>query len=136
MPKLLSTYVHGVIDYIAALTLIILPRLLNWSGPVTTLLTVMGVTTAVYSLVTRYELGAAKLLPMKGHLTLDALSGLALIMAAFLLPSNGNGEMAGLIVLGLFELGAALLTHTRSPLEATTSVGDNPSGVYDNPRGR
>jgi hypothetical protein len=133
MPKLLSTRVHGVIDYLAAATLIVLPRLLGWSDPVTLLLTAMGVLLVLYSLVTRYELSLAKLLPMQGHLALDGLSGLALIAAAFLLPSNGNGELVGLIVLGLFEIGAALLTRTEPAGETAEA---NQSGVYENPRGR
>ena len=133
MFKLIPTKVHGVIDYAAAATLILLPRLLNWSDPVTLLLTAMGVTTLLYSLVTRYELSVIKLLPMRGHLALDGLSALALLVAAFLLPSDGNGERVGLIAIGLFELGATLLTQAEP---SATTAGANPPGVYDNPRGR
>ena len=141
MNKPISTMAHGVIDYVAAITLIVLPRLLNWSGPITTVLTIMGVTTLLYSLVTRYELSVAKLLPMKGHLALDALSGLALLALPFILPRNGNGELIGLIALGLFELGAAFLTRDRSPLELASgrgvydanTEGDRSVGVYDKP---
>lgn len=137
MNKPISTMAHGVVDYVAALTLIVLPRLLNWSGPITTVLTIMGATTLVYSLITRYELSVAKLLPMVGHLGLDGLSGLALLVLPFILPRNGNGELVGLIALGLFELGATLLTKTRSPLEMASVAGsgerDRGVGVYDKP---
>jgi hypothetical protein len=132
VPKPIPTKVHGVLDYVTALTLIVLPRLLSWSAPVTMLLTVLGVTTVIYSLVTRYELGVAKLLPMKGHLALDAISGLGLLVAAFLVPSSGNGEMTGLIVLGLFELAVTLLSETHPSSEMLAAdrqgVNDTPSG--------
>lgn len=145
MQKPIPTRVHGILDYLTAGTLLALPRMLDWSGPVTTLLSVMAVAVVLYSLVTRYELSVAKLLPMKGHLALDGLSGLGLIAAAFLLPSNGNGEFVGLIALGLFELAAALLTQDHSTAHATTQRGvydattdadgekERAVGVYDNP---
>jgi hypothetical protein len=126
--KPISTQVHGVLDYVAAATLILLPRLLGWSGAATTLLTIMGIATIIYSLVTRYELSVAKLLPMAGHLALDGLSGLALIVSAFLLPAAGTGQFIGLIALGVFELGASLLTQTHSSVD--TAAGAR-RGVYD-----
>lgn len=126
MSKPIPTMVHGMLDYLTAGTLLLLPRLLGWSAAATTLLTVMAVATVLYSLVTRYELSIAKLLPMSGHLALDALSGLGLIAAAFLLPSAGNGQFIGLIALGLFELGASMLTETHSTAHAGTH-----RGVYD-----
>lgn len=133
MAKPIPTRVHGILDYVSAGTMLALPRLLDWSGPVTTLLSVMAVVVVLYSVITRYELSVAKLLPMKGHLALDAISGLGLIAAAFLLPSNGNGEFVGLIALGVFELGAAMLTDDRSTAPATSAPATARTGVYDAP---
>jgi hypothetical protein len=111
--KLFSTKVHGVIDYLTAIVLFALPRLLGWGSNVTTLLTIMALTTLVYSLATRYELGLFKVLPMKGHLLLDALSGVLLLGAGFLFQNDGNNVLIILLLLGLFEIGAALLTETE-----------------------
>ncbi len=133
MPKPISTQIHGVIDYIAALTLIILPRLLGWSAPTTILLTILGIGLVLYSMVTNYELSVLKLLPMKGHLVLDALSGLTVIIAAFLVPATGMGEIIGLIILGLFELGAVALTKTHSTTEEKMARQRQPQSVYDRP---
>lgn len=110
MVRILSTRIHGVIDYVAAITLILLPWVMPWSFAVATLLSIVGASVLVYSLLTRYELGLMKVLPMKAHLALDALGGVVLLIAAFILPVTGNGEQVALIIFGLFEIGAALIT--------------------------
>ena len=69
--KLLSTRTHGVVDYLTAGTLLALPRAMGWGDRVTNLLTGAALGTVAYSLLTRYELGAVKVLPMKAHLALD-----------------------------------------------------------------
>ncbi|NJM05829.1 hypothetical protein HC891_05965 [Candidatus Gracilibacteria bacterium] len=114
MPRPISTRIHGVLDYMTAALLLLLPRWLNWSPEVTTLLTILALATTVYSLITRYELSILKLLPVPGHLGLDALSAFTLLGAAFVLPMEGNSAMIGLIALGIFELAATLLTEPRS----------------------
>lgn len=115
MPALISTKMHGVLDYATAPLLLALPRQLGWSPAAHRILTGAAVATAVYSALTRYELGAVKALPMSAHLALDAMSGLGLIVAGLTLPGKSPGEQAGLIGLGLFELGASLLTERREP---------------------
>src|SRR3954465_9165031 len=111
--KLFSTKVHGVIDYLVAIVLFALPRLLGWGSNWTSLLTIMALTTLVYSLATRYELGLFKVLPMKGHLLLDGLSGGLLVGAGCLFQHVGNNVLIFLLLVGLFEIGAALLTETE-----------------------
>jgi hypothetical protein len=44
------------------------------------------------------------------HLALDWLSGIGLLLIAFMLPGYLNGKMIVLVAFGLFELGAALIT--------------------------
>src|SRR3712207_2320599 len=108
--KLISTKVHGVLDYLSAIVLFALPRLLGWSSGLTLLLTLMAVVTVVYSLATRYELGVFQVLPMRGHLLLDALSGVLLVGASFLFDSQGDNVLIILLLFGLFELGVTLLS--------------------------
>lgn len=118
--KLIPTRVHGVLDYLSGLLFLILPRLLDWGGTATTLLTILGVGTIIYSLITRYELGIVKVIPMTVHLVIDLLAGLFLIMAPFLFPLEGENVTTWFIVLGVLELGAALLTDTTSSNEVAT----------------
>jgi hypothetical protein len=107
---LISTKVHGVLDYTTGATLLALPRILGLSDTVRTLLTAAALGTAVYSVVTRYELGLIKLLPMKAHLVMDAMSGLAFCGAPLLLPDEDDETKALLVGIGVFELAVTALT--------------------------
>ena len=110
--KLFSTRTHGVLDYSSVVLLLVLPRVLGWSRASTNLLTGSALATLVYSLLTRYELGAVKWLPMPAHLTLDRTSGLALCAAAGMMTGEPTPVRASLLGLGLFEVTASLTTET------------------------
>ena len=112
MIKLISTRTHGVLDYLSVGTLCALPRMLVWDRTVTTLLTGAAAGTLFYSALTRYELGVVKLLPMPAHLALDSASGAVLCAAPFVFLDEKPLVAAGLVGIGLFELGASLLTQT------------------------
>ena len=111
MQKPISTKVHGVLDYMTAAFLHTLPRAMGWSRQVTTILDCAGAGATAYSLMTKYELGAAKMLPMKTHLALDAISGASLIGAALLLDDEDPEVRATLAGIGAWEIAAALLTR-------------------------
>ena len=110
--KLFSTRTHGVLDYSSVVLLLALPRALGWSKAVTNLLTGSALVTLVYSLVTRYEAGVFKVLPMPAHLALDRASGLAL-GAVGLMTKEPGSVRAALLGLGLFEVTASLTTETQ-----------------------
>ena len=111
--KLFSTKAHGVVDYLSVGTLLALPRMMGWSQGVTTLLTNAAIGTLGYSLLTKYELGLWKTLPMKGHLALDAMSGVMLMAAPLMFPDEDTTVKGALVGLGIFELTAALTTETE-----------------------
>src|SRR5918993_4750179 len=116
----MPTHVHGVVDYVVGATLAILPRALGWSGAPARLLEGAGVGAIGYSLLTNYELGVVKVLSMKAHLALDALSGGMLIGAAAMLEDEDEDVRATLVGIGLFEIAAALTTQTTSTTEMAT----------------
>ncbi len=115
--KLFSTRTHGVLDYSSVVLLSTLPRTLGWGKTVTRLLTGSALATLVYSLVTRYELGAVKVLPMPTHLALDAASGVGLCLAAGILAHEPRPVRLVLLGLGLFEITASLTTETQPRTE-------------------
>ena len=118
MRKPISTKAHGFLDYMTAGLLCTLPRALGWSRQVTYLLDAAACTTVAYSLLTRYELGVIKALPMKAHLAIDAVQGGALIGAAAFLEDEDPEVRGTLAALGTFELGVTLLTRTETDAEA------------------
>ncbi len=116
--KLFSTKTHGVLDYSSVVLLCVLPRRMGWDRTVTRLLTGSALVTLVYSLLTRYELGAVKAIPMPTHLALDRTSGIGLCLAAEVLSREPRSVRLALLGLGLFEITASLTTETQPRADA------------------
>ena len=113
LAKVIPTRVHGILDYLSGILFLALPRLLNWDATATNLLTTLGIGVLVYSLLTRYELGLFRLLPMRIHLAIDILATLLLIVAPFVFDLSGDNITTSFLALGIFELAATLLTDTE-----------------------
>lgn len=81
----MPTKLHGYMDYLMGVALLLLPFTFYFpDGAATTILVILGAGTIVYSLITDYELGLFKLLPMKVHLGIDLLAGIFLIASPWL----------------------------------------------------
>jgi hypothetical protein len=132
MRKPIPTKVHGVLDYMTAAFLHTLPRVMGWSDNVTRVLDVAGAGATGYSLMTDYELGLVRALPMKAHLTLDALSGGALIAAALVMVDEDDEVRATLAGIGAWEIAASLLTRTGPDGDAgrAAAAGKVESGAW------
>jgi hypothetical protein len=121
--NLLSTRTHGAIDYVWAGLLPVLPHLFGWSPPVTRLLTGASAGTLLYSLFTRYELGAVPLLSLPAHLALDMVQGTTLLTAPLWLDADEEAS-AALVGLGLIALTVALTTERSSVLDVAVRGRD------------
>lgn len=85
--RFIPTKVHGVLDYVVAIALILAPVIFGFSnvgGAAVIVPIVLGIGLIVYSLFTRYELGAVKLIRMPLHLVFDVVASLILIASPFL----------------------------------------------------
>jgi hypothetical protein len=111
--KLISTYTHGILDYAMAGLLAIAPRALGWRKKTTNLLMADAAILTGYSLLTRYELGAVKRLPMPWHLAIDALGGLLYLVAPWFVPREKQSVKNILMLKGALAVAAALLTETK-----------------------
>jgi hypothetical protein len=103
--RFIPTRVHGVLDYLTAGVLIAAPSMLGFRkhGMQTWLPLALGVGTIGYSLLTDYELGLFKIIPMPMHLALDAANG-ALLGASPWLFGFAEEVSAPHLGLGLFEI--------------------------------
>lgn len=118
--RILSTYVHGMIDYVAALLLIAAPWLFGFAseGPETWVPVTAGILMLVGSLFTDYEWGLVRLIPMPAHLGMDAVLGAVLVASPWIFNFDQIIWIPH-VVLGLAELGGALMTETHPSGEPT-----------------
>src|ERR1700757_2874612 len=81
--KTISTYTHGILDYIIGIILILAPNIFGFEhlgGPAVTVARTIGVLVIVQALFTKYELGLFGLIPMRLHLFGDYV--MSVILAA------------------------------------------------------
>lgn len=111
--RFIPTRVHGFLDYSMGLLLIAAPWLFGFAagGAETWVPVVLGAGAILYSLMTDYELGVVRTIPMTAHLGLDGMAGLLLAVSPWLF---GFADLVYLphLVLGIAEMGAALFTET------------------------
>ena len=110
---LISTRLHGVIDYMAATLLGMLATRPVFSNPVRRSLGIASLIHTAYATQTDYEAGLAPRLTMRQHLTLDAVGAAALCAAGTLLRRQPSWQRALLIGLGLAELVAVNLSSAE-----------------------
>ena len=112
--RVIPTRIHGMLDYLWGAALIASPYLFGFSGDfvATTIASVFGLGAIAYSLVTDYELGVARLVPMGLHLALDAAAGGLLALLPIFLRLDGQAAWT-FALFGLFSLAASFLTRTE-----------------------
>ncbi len=112
--RFIPTRVHGYLDYLVGLLLIAAPWLFDFAngGAETWIPVILGAGAIVYSLITDYELGVSKSISMRTHLTLDLLSGVLLAASPWLF-GFADEVWGPHLFLGLFEIGASLMTKTH-----------------------
>jgi hypothetical protein len=123
--KFLSTRAHGTLDYLMGAVLLIAPYLFGFAdgGAAQWVPMALGAGAIVYSLLTQYEFGAIKLIPMPVHLVLDAASGLLLAASPWLFGFSAFVWVPH-VVFGLLELGSSLVT--RAVPETDLAISGQP----------
>ena len=114
---MISTRTHGIIDYVVGILLILAPFILGFAtgGAAMWVPILVGASILVYSLLTRYEMAAARVIPFKTHLVLDAAGGLLLLVSPWLF---GFADLIWWphVVVGLAELGVVAMTNKVEPV--------------------
>ena len=115
--RMIPTALHGAIDYLTGGALLAAPRLLGLKDEprAALVLRAAGGGAIAYSLITDYELGLLRLLPMPAHLALDAASGVFVAASPWLLGFAGKGTRYWLphALVGATEVLAATTTRTE-----------------------
>jgi len=115
--RVISTKTHGAIDYMTGAALLAAPALLGISDEpaASRVLRGAGLAAAAYSLLTDYEFGLVRLIPMPAHLAMDAASGVLLAASPWLFGFGDRGSRYRLphVVVGAAEVLAALTSKAR-----------------------
>jgi hypothetical protein len=123
MTKPISTRLHGVIDYSWAAAASRLANRVDGATSTARLLRNAATAATASSFITNYECGAIRVMPMKGHLALDAVMCTALLASPLFLPASERRYAVVPMILGAIGLVTGLLTETRSPMEAHEEFG-------------
>lgn len=110
--RFIPTRVHGVLDYIVSALVALLPFVFGSGGALRWPFFALGAFGAGYSLLTDYELGAVRLIPVRTHLLLDGMFILLLLALAAMTPVPNLRWAA--VILGAGAGLVALLTR-RAP---------------------
>ena len=117
MNRPISTRTHGTIDYLWATLAAALSKSLTNAPSSGRLIQNAGVVAAANTMLTNYERGVVRMMPMKAHLALDALMGSALLLTPLLVPASERRYAVIPMALGAISLISALMTETQSPTE-------------------
>jgi hypothetical protein len=122
--KIIPTFVHGVLDYIMGIALLLAPNLFGFAdvgGAAVMVPRIVGVVILLQSIMTAYELGVVKVLPMKVHLMNDYVVSIFLAVSPWLFGFADNRTNVWLphVVVGIAILGTTLMTKTAAPVAAT-----------------
>lgn len=108
---MLSTKIHGYMDYLMGLLLILSPLIFTLpAGAASTVPIVLGAGVIVYSLITDYELGLLKILPMSTHLVIDIIAGVVLTASPWIFGFAAEVYLPH-VILGVLEVGAGIFTE-------------------------
>jgi hypothetical protein len=113
--RFLPTRIHGLVDYLWGILLILMPFLAGFADDraATWVAWIFGAGAILYSLVTDYELGLVRLIPMPAHLALDGLAGAILAVSPWLFGFADRIRWPHL-AFGLFSVVASLVTRPRA----------------------
>lgn len=114
MNRPISTKVHGAIDYTWATIAGTLPKMMNGATETKRLVRTAATAAGLNSMVTNYEAGVLRVMPMKGHLAVDFVMGAALVLSPFYLPRAERRFGVFPVLLGLAGLVTSLLTTTEA----------------------
>lgn len=83
--KILTSHMHGILDYVTVLLFAVAPMLLGLNGLAATLSYVLAAVHLLLTLVTRFPLSAAKLVPFHLHGVIELIVSIVLVVLAFAL---------------------------------------------------
>lgn len=122
--KFLPTKVHGVLDYVVGVALLLAPYIFKFNdvgGAAVYIPWLLGAVLIIYSLFTNYEWGVVKVFPMTYHLIVDFVAALFLAVSPFLFGFNDEKANAWVphVLVGIVVILVVLVSQTSAPASKT-----------------
>jgi hypothetical protein len=129
--RLLPAWLHAIADYAVGALLIIVALAVGGSAGAIGTGVVVGATVLAVSMLTRYPLGVAKVLPFTVHSAGDYLAAALLLVAPFALHFNhgDRGLTIFFIVSGLAVLAVSLITNYQYSPKRAWSASERVSSI-------
>ena len=124
--RIISPGVHGILDYVSAIVLILVPGVLAFDeiSPFAYWLSVIaGCVLILYSLMTDYEFSIGMFIPLRIHLVLDFSAGILFILWPFIFDFTGLA-LAYYLVMGFGILLVVGLTQSDEESQLNQSAQD------------
>ena len=124
--RIITPRVHGLLDYMSAIVLILAPSVLEFNevSPYAYWLSVIaGVILILYSLMTDYDFSIGMLIPLKTHLVIDFSAGVLFILWPFIFDFTGL-VLAYYLVMGFGILLVVGLTQSDEESQLNQSAQD------------
>ncbi len=116
--KFLPTKVHGVLDYLVGIALILAPMIFGFSdvgGAAVFIPRLLGAVLIIYSIFTNYEWGLFKVIGMPYHLMVDFAASAFLVLSPWLFGFHDQKKAAWLphVVVGVVVILVVLVSQTQ-----------------------
>jgi hypothetical protein len=106
-------FVHGMVEYVAAVFLLVAPFLLSYDSDAATAVSIIaGVVILIVAASTAMSTGLIKSIPVQAHVVLDYLLAIVLIASPFLFGFTDDGTATAVfIALGVLHLLLTIATR-------------------------
>lgn len=111
--KILNSTLHGIIDYLVVIFLIVAPSLFSLSETGTQYCYILAGVHLGLTILTNFKYGIIKVIPFKIHGIIEYIVGAALIVSPFILNYDGV-DKTFYIGFGIAVLVTALITNYKS----------------------
>jgi len=120
--KVLSPKAHGILDYLVGILLIAAPYIFDFDrgGAETWVPIIVGAVIILQALMTRFEVGAFKVMSMNMHLTMDYVIGIFLAASPWIFGFSDYVYLPHLVV-GIMIVLEAMMTRTVSEHHHSTN---------------
>lgn len=120
--KLLSPRVHGFLDYLVVVFLLLAPSLFGFRGIAATLCYVLAPIQLVMSLLTDYPLGIAKVIPFPVHGAVELIVALGLIVMPWIFGFSIFAMQRNFFIASGVGLGLVWLVTNYVPASTVASM--------------